>query len=44
MKPITMAALAAMFADGWGPAWQFAAAAGLPPYGPLMLPGIWRIS
>jgi protease IV len=37
-------ALAALFADGWGPAWQFAAAVGLPPYGPLMLPGIWRIS
>jgi protease IV len=35
---------AALFADGWGPAWQFAARAGLPPYGPLMLPGIWRIS
>src|SRR6516164_3194091 len=36
--------LAALFADGWGPAWQIAAAAGLPPYGPLALPGIWRIS
>jgi protease-4 len=36
--------LAALFQDGWGPAWQFAARAGLPPYGPLMLPGIWRIS
>jgi protease-4 len=41
---VGMGALAATFADGWGPAWQFAAAAGLPPYGPLMLPGIWRIS
>jgi protease-4 len=37
-------ALAALFADGWGPAWQFAAAAGLPPYGPLMLTGTWKIS
>jgi protease-4 len=37
-------ALAALFADGWGPAWRFAAAAGLPPYGPLTLPGVWRIS
>ncbi len=37
-------ALAALFADGWGPAWRFAAAAGLPPYGPLTLPGGWRIS
>ncbi|MBV9384427.1 MAG: signal peptide peptidase SppA [Streptosporangiaceae bacterium] len=34
----------ALFTDGWGPAWQLAARAGLPPYGPLMLPGIWRIS
>jgi protease IV len=37
-------ALAAVFADGWGPAWQFAARAGLPPYGPLALPGSWHIS
>jgi protease-4 len=36
--------LAALFADGWGPAWRFAAAAGLPPYGPLTLPGTWTIS
>jgi protease-4 len=36
-------ALAALFADGWGPAWRFAAAAGLPPYGPLTLPGTWNI-
>ena len=36
--------VAALFADGWGPAWQIAAAIGLPPYGPLTLPGIWRIS
>jgi protease IV len=39
-----LAALAAQFAEGWGPAWQLAAAAGLPPSGPLMLPGGWRIS
>jgi protease-4 len=37
-------ALAALFSDGWGPAWQFAAAAGLPPHGPLALPGVWKIS
>jgi protease-4 len=37
-------ALAALFAGGWGPAWRFAAAAGLPPYGPLTLPGVWTIS
>ncbi|HVT66820.1 MAG TPA: signal peptide peptidase SppA [Trebonia sp.] len=36
--------LSALFADGWGPAWRFAAAAGLPPYGPLTLPGTWTIS
>ncbi len=36
--------LAAVFKDGWGPAWQFAASAGLPPYGPLTLPGSWHIS
>jgi protease-4 len=36
--------VAALFADGWGPAWRFAAAAGLPPYGPLALPGVWKIS
>jgi protease-4 len=35
---------AALFAEGWGPAWRFAAAAGLPPYGPLTLPGSWTIS
>ncbi len=39
-----LGSLAAAFLDGWGPAWQFAAAAGLPPYGPLMLPGVWKIS
>jgi protease-4 len=37
-------ALAALFADGWGPAWRFAAAAGLPPQGPLTLPGSWTIT
>jgi protease-4 len=36
--------LAAVFQDGWGPAWQIAARAGLPPYGPLTLPGSWQIS
>ena len=44
LPAVTGSALAALFADEWGPAWQFAAAAGLPPYGPLMLPGIWKIS
>ena len=32
------------FSDAWGPAWRFAARAGLSPYGPLMLPGRWIIS
>src|SRR5580692_3532602 len=36
--------VASLFADGWGPAWRFAAAAGLPPSGPLALPGVWTIS
>jgi hypothetical protein len=31
------------FAGGWGPAWQLAAAAGLPSAGPLSLPGSWQI-
>jgi protease IV len=34
----------AAFTDGWGPAWDIAAQLGLPPHGPLMLPGSWRIS
>jgi protease-4 len=43
-SPLGAGTLAALFADGWGPAWRFAAAAGLPPYGPLTLPGVWTIS
>ena len=35
------AATASLFADGWGPAWELAARAGLSPYGPLTLPGNW---
>jgi protease IV len=31
------------FAGAWGPAWRLAAAAGLSPYGPLILPGRWTI-
>ncbi len=27
----------------WGPAWELAARAGLSPYGPLTLPGSWKI-
>jgi protease IV len=43
-RPAAAAALLPDFTDGWGPAGQIAARAGLPVYGPLMLPGIWRIS
>jgi protease IV len=44
--PVASTALNFGFADGysgWGPAWRLAARAGLPPYGPLMLPGTWTI-
>jgi protease IV len=41
--PAAAASLGASFTAGWGPAWQLAARAGLPPYGPLMLPGSWKI-
>jgi protease-4 len=43
-RPAAAAALNFGFADGWGPAWRLAARAGLPPYGPLMLPGTWTIN
>ncbi len=43
-RPAAAAALGLSFADGWGPAWRLAASAGLPPYGPLMLPGNWTIT
>jgi protease IV len=43
-RPAAAAALGLSFADGWGPAWRLAASAGLPPYGPLMLPGTWTIT
>jgi len=42
-RPAAAAALDLRFADAWGPAWRFAAQAGLSPYGPLMLPGHWTI-
>jgi protease IV len=35
------AASASLLAETWGPAWRLAARAGLPPYGPLTLPGSW---
>ena len=43
-RPAAAARLDLGFADAWGPAWRFAAQAGLPPYGPLMLPGRWIIN
>jgi protease-4 len=43
-RPAAAAALDFGFSDGWGPAWRLAAHLGLPPYGPLMLPGSWKIS
>jgi protease IV len=35
------AVLAALGAEAWGPVWQLATRAGLPAYGPLILPGSW---
>ncbi len=49
-RPAAAAALGLSLPDtfsafsGWGPAWRLAASAGLPPYGPLMLPGTWIIT
>jgi protease IV len=43
-RPAAAARLDLGFADAWGPAWRFAAQAGLSPYGPLMLPGRWIIN
>jgi protease IV len=35
------AVLSALGAEAWGPVWQLATRAGLPAYGPLILPGSW---
>jgi len=43
-RPAAAAAFDLGFADAWGPAWRLAARAGLPPYGPLMLPGTWTFN
>jgi protease-4 len=37
------AAPARLLAEAWGPAAAIAARAGWPPYGPLLLPGSWKI-
>jgi len=36
-----LAATTGMLAESWGPVWQAAAACGLSPAGPLLLPGTW---
>jgi protease-4 len=42
-RPAAAAGLGELFAESWGPVSRLAAAAGLPPQGPLMLPGRWLI-
>jgi protease IV len=37
------AARASLLAESWGPLWRLAGGAGLPPFGPLQLPGHWVI-
>jgi protease IV len=37
------AARASLLAESWGPVWQLASGVGLPPFGPLQLPGRWII-
>ena len=32
---------ASLLSESWGPVWRLAASAGLPPFGPLMLPIPW---
>jgi protease-4 len=38
---LATAAAASLFAESWGPVWEAAAHCGLPPAGPLLLPGTW---
>ena len=42
-RPAARAGLSGLFAESWGPVSGLAAAAGLSPQGPLMLPGRWVI-
>ena len=37
------AARASLLTESWGPLWRLAGGAGLPPFGPLQLPGHWVI-
>jgi protease IV len=41
---VAAAAPSLALADAWGPLAAIAARAGFPAYGPLMLPGVWKIS
>ncbi|HEY1914967.1 MAG TPA: signal peptide peptidase SppA [Streptosporangiaceae bacterium] len=41
---VAAAAPSLAWADVWGPVAAIAARAGFPSYGPLMLPGVWKIS
>jgi protease-4 len=43
-RPAAASVLDLGFTEAWGPAWRLAAHLGLPPYGPLMLPGKWTIT
>jgi protease IV len=42
-RPAAAGGLGELFAESWGPVSRLAAAAGLSPQGPLMLPGRWLI-
>ena len=42
-RPAARAGISGLFAESWGPVSGLAAAAGLSPQGPLMLPGRWVI-
>jgi protease IV len=42
-RPAAAAGLGELFAESWGPVSRLAAAAGLSPQGPLMLPGRWLV-
>jgi protease IV len=41
LTSLATAAGASLFAESWGPVWEAAARIGLPPAGPLLLPGSW---
>jgi protease IV len=41
LLPSGASQVAALLAEAWGPVWRLATQAGLPPHGPLTLPGSW---